>query len=105
MSVRIAYDTGSDVACLYCSTTGWAFGPVFSCRDDAEDFLAWLEAGELAGALVSRDPRRYRDQELARLHVEWEADVEFGDVTSSERSAAPAGSARPSPLPAARSHP
>lgn len=77
MSVRTVHEVAAGVACLYCSTTGWAFGPVFNSRDEAEDFLAWLEAGELAGALDSADPRRYRDQELARLHGEWEADVEY----------------------------
>ena len=47
MGVRILTDNGES-AVLYCSTTDWAFGPVFSQSDDhdaqerAEAFLRWL---------------------------------------------------------------
>ena len=38
MGVRVSNRTN---VCLYCSTTGLAFGPVFASSFDAEDFLSW----------------------------------------------------------------
>lgn len=58
MGVRIFKDMGHAV--MYCSTTDWAFGPVFHDTDehDAEErvevFLEWLR----------EDPRRLNDHEL-----------------------------------------
>ena len=42
MGVRII--NGTDEAALYCSTTMWAFGPVFDDYDSAESFLEWWKA-------------------------------------------------------------
>ena len=44
-----SHDRQHNVAILYCSTSDWAFGPVFSDQDDhdanarAEAFLRWLK--------------------------------------------------------------
>ena len=75
MGVRIlseetmrAYPTISQ-AVLYCSTSDWAFGPVFSGDDDhnaherAESFCRWLGA---------REPRRMSDVDLERAYSEWQ---------------------------------
>jgi len=45
MSVEIIHDVRRSTAALYCNTTDWAFGPVFTgpgCDQDAQDFLAWI---------------------------------------------------------------
>jgi len=48
MGVHILHNAENDTAVLYCSTSGWAFGPVFDERDGisasdmAEAFLKWL---------------------------------------------------------------
>jgi hypothetical protein len=39
---------------LYCSTTMWAFGPIFKDRDEAEEFLDWPKV----------DPRSLADNQL-----------------------------------------
>jgi hypothetical protein len=60
MGVRILYDERQDLACLYCSTSGWAFGPVVGPyeldRHDPdhqtdpveilEQFLRWLREAD-----------------------------------------------------------
>lgn len=48
-------------AVLYCSTTSWAFGPLFEDGEAADDFLRWLKA----------DPRAHDDEWLQRKHSEW----------------------------------
>lgn len=81
MGVRVLHDVEDDQACLYCSTTDWAFGPVFSgdtpTRKDAQEcalaFLAWLDHHK------SKDARRYTDQELELVVSEWRgAEDRFG---------------------------
>jgi hypothetical protein len=58
MSVSIlvgkAYEGASDEAVFYCSTTGWAFGPVMGSREEAEAFQVYLGC----------DPREVREEEL-----------------------------------------
>lgn len=64
MGVRILH--GQCSAVLYCSTTDWAFGPVFGDTDthDAEEraeaFCDWLSP---------KDPRDMDDSELERLYI------------------------------------
>ena len=53
MGVRIL--SGEYHSCLYCSTTDWAFGPLFDDDAEAEDFIEWL--GNV-------DPRLLTDKEL-----------------------------------------
>lgn len=72
MGVRILYDRETNQANLYCSTSDWAFGPVFYNSNDrehdaderAEAFCRWLGA---------REPRRMSDSELEKAYHEWAA--------------------------------
>lgn len=49
MGCRILHDRDGDMATLYCSTSDWAFGPVFQADDEhdaderAEAFCEWLK--------------------------------------------------------------
>ena len=61
MGCRIL-DGREDGAVLYCSTTEWAFGPLFRSSEHAEDFLAWLK-GE--------DPRSFSNVELSAKFGDW----------------------------------
>ena len=54
--------------CLYCSTTGIAFGPVFASSFDAEDFLDWFSKNS-----VSPDPRDLTPTELVVAYAKWQA--------------------------------
>jgi len=60
MGVRVLTDRDGE-SVLYCSTSMWAFGPVFGADDDPNDFLEWLED----------DPRRLKDSELESKFYEW----------------------------------
>ena len=87
MAVNVLYDVAEDQAVLYCSTTDWAFGPVFygpSADEQAMHFRDWFTSGEalkVAIAVDARplgilgadgdDPRDYGDRELERLYSEW----------------------------------
>lgn len=60
MGVRILQGDDYDGACLYCSVSMWAFGPIFENHDQAQEFLDWL----------STDPRSLNDSELRhRYHM------------------------------------
>jgi len=70
-------------AVMYCSTTDWAFGPVF--QDDLghdpeeriEAFLRWLKKTpwkkeyEFAGIGDQTDPREMSDAGLERAYADW----------------------------------
>jgi hypothetical protein len=81
MGVRILYDPEADVACLYCSTSQWAFGPLFESREDAAEFVAWLRsrsAGEWAKYDKFKvddtgrcDPRVLTDRGLEQAVSDW----------------------------------
>jgi hypothetical protein len=64
MGVRI---TNGTEAVLYCSTTMWAFGPVFEDQDAAEEFLTWTRSN------VEGDLRLLTDAELEKVAAEWRA--------------------------------
>ena len=59
MSVCIL--SGDTHQALYCSTSDFAFGPIFSIDDDVAAFLEWLPD----------DARRYTDAELESKKIEW----------------------------------
>jgi len=64
MGVRIIESRDGSMAAIYCSTSMWAFGPVFLGDDadaDARAFLSWLP----------QDARKYTDNELERKYGEW----------------------------------
>jgi hypothetical protein len=54
-------------AVFYCSTTGWAFGPLMGNADEAEAFLKYL---------APMDPRNLKDSELEGQY----ADFVLGNV-------------------------
>lgn len=69
MGVRVLESKDGKMAALYCSTSMWAFGPIFyesedgkwSPTDSALAFLHWLGG----------DPRIMTDEHLERAHHEW----------------------------------
>lgn len=69
MGVRILTDRQSDYpqAVLYCSTSDWAFGPVFNGNGEhdaderAEAFIRWLP----------QDARRLTESELQTAYGQW----------------------------------
>lgn len=70
---RDEYDKGAEkLAVLYCSTTGWAFGPVFNGREHAQRFLDWLSAQ------TDRDPRNLADHELSDYFDDFKKEVSSG---------------------------
>jgi len=85
MAVHIISD--ENATALYCSTSGYAFGPVFESRLEAEDFLYWLKNGrqnnEEARALEARrlpigdgsDPREWDVPSLGLLVSYWREEV------------------------------
>jgi hypothetical protein len=72
MGVRIMQgDQPYDGAVLYCSTSMWAFGPVFEDEDKAQEFLDWLEV----------DPRKLDQSQLQSKYHDF---LEFEKPTSEE---------------------
>ena len=67
MSVRVT-ETGTEAACLYCDTSGRAFGPVFESEYEAGNFLAWL----------GLDARTFTPAQLDGLLVDFRAGVPSG---------------------------
>lgn len=64
MGCRILVDEESAAAVFYCSTTGWAFGPVMDEGVEfAERFLKYLHP---------RDPRALTDPDLAHQYAEFQ---------------------------------
>ena len=80
MAVEIIYDEGEDRAVLFCNTTGWALGPVFSThydngwnldgRESAESFLGWHQ--EIYGT----DPRGVDQKQLEHRYGQWLAPLQ-----------------------------
>ena len=64
MGVRILQDTKNRQSCLYCSTSGWAFGPVFGDEDEAAEFIQWYERH-------FGDPRKHSNKEIEVHHSAW----------------------------------
>ncbi len=62
MAVHILEDRETGMQCLYCTTTDWAFGPVFNEGEDVEACLEWLKP---------TDPRSLHDSELAGKVMNW----------------------------------
>jgi hypothetical protein len=81
MGVRILHNRDSDIATLYCSTTDWAFGPVFwgsealDADQRAQKFLDWFETADLSRYerlhLLGRDVRSLTDRGLERAYGDW----------------------------------
>jgi len=86
MGCHILHDARRDAAVLYCSTSDWAFGPVFTDRDDhdaderAEAFVRWLATTETWRTYEQepfgtgpRDPRGLTEGGLAQAYLDWQA--------------------------------
>lgn len=89
MGIHILHDRHHGTAAMYCSTTDWAFGPVFSESEDGEHdaverveaFLRWLARCDTWGqydrtpALGGRrrDARQLTDAGLERAYADWRA--------------------------------
>ena len=84
MGCRIIHDERGGMAVLYCSTSDWAFGPVFqedSHHDAyarAESFLRWIETTptwanyEKAIMTMGRhDPRELTERGVERAYSDW----------------------------------
>ena len=79
MAVHILHDVRSDEAVLYCSTSDWAFGPVFhyenhrSADERAEAFLRWLDGRKPreGWAFGKFDVRFFGQPELEREYIAW----------------------------------
>lgn len=54
MSVMILSNEGDDTACMYCTTSDWAFGPIFRNAAEAQRFIDWLPS----------DARKYDQDDL-----------------------------------------
>jgi hypothetical protein len=86
MSVCVLHDEKHDLAALYCSSSDFAFGPVFSANhgkdatERAEAFLRWIDANPKPNAtsrLFDRfDVRHLNDQEISLAYSEWLAQEE-----------------------------
>lgn len=64
-------------ACFYCSTSMWAFGPIFEDEIEAHAFLEWLPD--------KPDPRQYSDAEMENLLAEfheWKVEQEKADMAN-----------------------
>ncbi len=80
MGVRILYDREADQACLFCSTSGVAFGPVFSdggapnyqdADERAEAFCRWFQRDYEQGPIYRSDVRVVEDNLLQALYSLW----------------------------------
>jgi len=84
MGCRILHDRDSNSAVLYCSTTEWAFGPLFNDDGDhdagerAEAFLRWLRETDQWFAFEKepiqtghRDPRELTERGLQLAFQNW----------------------------------
>ena len=71
-------------ACWYCSTSMWAFGPVFEDEFEAEEFLQWIHG----------DPRGYSDADLEAEYVKFlneKEETEKAEKEEVEKSSALSG--------------
>lgn len=87
MAVHVVYDSDLDTAALICTTSEWAFGPVFRGPDadeQAQEFVDWFASGAAARAATEigvhqiagrsgADPRHWDDQALEQLLNRWRA--------------------------------
>jgi hypothetical protein len=96
MGCRILRNESDTIAELYCSTSDWAFGPVFyagvgaPASERAKDFLLWLKQHpQRDKAVIGRgdDPREYTSRDLQIAHGRYlasEADSIVRSATTGE---------------------
>lgn len=81
MAVCILHDTRADMAAIYCSTSDFAFGPVFSSdhgkssEERAAAFLRWIDANPRPNGISKTfgrfDVRHLNDQEMSLAYSDW----------------------------------
>lgn len=84
MGIRILHDARADEAALCCSTSCWAFGPVFSsngyrsAQERAEAFMRWFDAHPMDRAWLfgRKDIRQLAENEVASVYGVWLAQEE-----------------------------
>jgi hypothetical protein len=66
MGCRILTDREDIYAALYCSTSMWAFGPIFHGKKEAREFLDWLGVDprgiEFTDSVLERKVSEFRAQ-------------------------------------------
>jgi hypothetical protein len=65
MSCAILANADDTLACFFCDTSSWAFGPVFYDRDSA------TEQAEAFRQSLDRDPREYTECDLESRYLDW----------------------------------
>ena len=71
MGVHVLYDEKNHQACMYCSTSEWAFGPVVYSENGRERMHQFLEyIKEKRG----QDPREMQETQLEALYCDFRAD-------------------------------
>lgn len=88
MAVEVLHDPERRQSVMVCTTTDWAFGPVFREAEDAEEFLIWVRENGPERALTlglkthglgthnGTDPRDYPDRGLEALYQAWLRELE-----------------------------
>jgi len=88
MGVRILQSHDDGQAVMYCSTTGWAFGPVIDSDGEGRDgetrmlaFFRWMDTTDTwdmyektptaARLGIGRDPRRLTDAGMEDAYADW----------------------------------
>jgi hypothetical protein len=54
-------------AFMYCSATGWCFGPLFDSADDCREFMDWVDKDKGTNVELRQVPTK----ELYELHSRW----------------------------------
>ncbi len=97
MSVHILHSREQDQACLFCSTSDFAFGPVFSrghgkdADERAEAFLRWFDQyyeSPAAWMLGRKDIRNLTEPQISTAYSAWLAQEEkqYADEKAAERA-------------------
>ena len=73
MGVRILEDRESGEAVIYCSTTEWAFGPVFPSGGHAQAFLDWcpVDTRQFTSARLEEEYSTFRQERTCQ----WVSDL------------------------------
>ncbi|MDE2469448.1 MAG: hypothetical protein KGL35_12055 [Bradyrhizobium sp.] len=72
--ILVGREQGSsrEIACLFCSSDDWVFGPVFmDGEEEAEEFLTFIAELPQEDGRGPRDPRAFKAEELERLYTEF----------------------------------
>lgn len=83
MGVRVLYDEQEGMAAIYDSVSGLpvrtpVFGPGPEAKEEAEDFVAWLDAGAGSENGLALDVRGVPARGLERLRDRWQQTKETG---------------------------